>query len=157
MRGQELVLPKFLRESLRVIVRSLRSLRGKIRVVKIRAAHCRFVGISLGEAVDRSAAGLTAGVSWRCILGARVTYKKRGSCAHNLHVVTHAQLSYSVFQLHVCHGRTRVVHFLDCSRLYYILMHVLPTARSRFVASIMLNSKSTSRTFTSIPCTSVAH
>ena len=36
----------------------VRSLRGKIRVVKIRAAHCQFVGISLGEAVDRSAAGL---------------------------------------------------------------------------------------------------
>ena len=58
LRGQQLVLPKFLRESLRVIVRSLRSLRGKMPLVNLRAAHIRFVGISLGEAVDRSAAGL---------------------------------------------------------------------------------------------------
>ena len=28
--------------------------------------------------------GLTAGISWRCILGARVTDKQRGSCAHKL-------------------------------------------------------------------------
>ena len=36
--------------------------------------------------------GLTAGISLRCILGARVTDKRRGSCANKLRVFTHAQL-----------------------------------------------------------------